>query len=68
MPNENYKNSFRKFTEVEINQIVNLIKFVSEKLDFKIDIEVIKKEFKKTFLLLASFFRSSDRFFKRVEK
>ena len=49
MPNENYKNSFRKFTEVEINQIINLIKFVSEKLDFKIDIEVIKKEFKKNF-------------------
>ena len=56
MPNENYKNSFRKFTEVEINQIVNLIKFVSGKLDFKIDIEVIKKEFKKTFLFIGFIF------------
>ncbi len=49
LPNENYKNSFRKFTEIEIDKILQLIKFIAEKLDFTIDIEEINKNIRKNF-------------------
>ena len=49
IPNENYKNNFRKFTEIEIDKILQLIKFVADKLEFSINVDDINKDFRKNF-------------------
>ena len=49
LPSEHYKNNYNKSIEEEINTLINLIQFVSKKLDFLIEKEDIKKEIKKNF-------------------